>query len=99
VRGHRVVSEAAVVFAPWIAFLIIARDTLLRVEIGLVAALVASVVMAVLKLNRGIIMWVGLIFSTAATIAVLGFHNMWTIRHLGVMANGALALGSWITRH
>ena len=24
-------------------------------------------------------------------------HNMWTIRHLGVMANGALALGSWIT--
>jgi hypothetical protein len=56
-------------------------------------------VMAVLKLNRGIIMWVGLIFSTAATIAVLGFHNMWTIRHLGVMANGALALGSWITRH
>jgi hypothetical protein len=84
-------------FAPWIAFLIIARDTLLRVEIALVAALVASVVMAVLKLHRGIIMWVGLIFFSAATVAVVGFHNMWTIRHLGVMANGALALGSWIT--
>jgi len=84
-------------FAPWIAFLIIARDTMLRVEIGLVAALVASVVMAVLKLHRGIIMWVGLIFFSSASIAVLGFHNMWTLRHLGVMANGALALGSWIT--
>jgi len=33
-------------FAPWIVFLVIARDTLLRVEIGLAAALVASVVMA-----------------------------------------------------
>ena len=84
-------------FAPWIVFLVIARDTLLRVEIGLAAALVASVVMAILKLNRGIIMWVGLIFFTAATIAVVGFHNMWTIRHLGVIANGALALGTWIT--
>jgi hypothetical protein len=84
-------------FAPWIAFLIIARGTLERVEIGLVAALVLSVVMAALKLHRGIIMGVGLVFFTAATVAVLGFHNIWTIRHLGVLANGALALGSWIT--
>ena len=84
-------------FAPWIAFLIIARDTLARVEVGLVAALVLSVAMAALKLHRGIIMWVGLVFFTGATIAVIGFHNIWTIRHLGVMANGALALGSWTT--
>ena len=84
-------------FAPWIAFLIIARDSLMRVEIGLVAALVLSVVMAVLKLHRGIIMWVGLMFFTAAAVAVIGFHDIWTVRHLGVLANGALALGSWIT--
>ena len=84
-------------FAPWIAFLIIARDSLARVEIGLVAALGLSVLMAVLKLHRGIIMGVGLVFFTAATIAVLGFHNMWTVRHLGVLANGALAAGSWVT--
>ena len=84
-------------FAPWIAFLIIARDTLHRVEFGLLAALILSVVMAVLKLHRGIIMYVGLIFFTGATIAVLGFENVWTIRHLGVLANGALAIGAWIT--
>jgi hypothetical protein len=42
-------------------------------------------------------MWVGLVFFTGATIAVLGFHNLWTIRHLGVLANGALAVGSWTT--
>lgn len=84
-------------FAPWVAFLIVARGSLARVEIALGLALALSVVMAVLKLHRGIIMWVGLVFFTAATVAVVGFHNMWTLRHLGVMANGALALGSWGT--
>lgn len=38
---------------------------------------------------------VGLVFLTGATVAVLGFHNMWTIRHLGVMVNGAAAFTSW----
>ena len=42
-------------------------------------------------------MYVGVTFFTGATIAVLGFHNTWTIRHLGVLANGALAIGSWVT--
>ena len=85
------VESFIVSFAPWIAFLIIARDTLHRVGIGLVAALILSVVMAVLKLHRGIIMYVGVTFFTGATIAVLGFPTTWTIRHLGVLANGALA--------
>lgn len=84
-------------FAPWVAFLIIARGSLARVEIALVVALTLSVVMAALKLHRGIIMWVGLAFFTGATIAVLGFHNLWTVAHLGVLANGALALGAWGT--
>lgn len=84
-------------FAPWVAFLVIARGSLARVEIALLVALAMSVVMAVLKLHRGIIMWVGLVFFTAATVAVVGLHNMWTVRHLGVLANGALALGSWGT--
>lgn len=89
--------KLVVSFAPWIAFLIIAKDTLQRVEIGLVVALALTVLMAVLRLHRGIIMWVGLVFFTGATVAVLGFHNLWTIRHLGVLANGALAIGSWTT--
>ena len=84
-------------FAPWVAFLIIARGSLGRVEVALLVALALSVVMAAAKLHRGIIMWVGLVFFTAATIAVVGFHNMWTVGHLGVLANGALALGSWGT--
>jgi hypothetical protein len=84
-------------FAPWIAFLIIAKGTLLRVEIGLLVALALTVVMALLRLHRGIILWVGLVFFTGATIAVVGFHNLWTLKHLGVLVNGALAVGSWIS--
>ncbi|MBI5131888.1 MAG: hypothetical protein HZA66_20805 [Rhodopseudomonas palustris] len=84
-------------FAPWLSFLIIARDTLLRVEIGLSVALALTVVMGVLRLHRGIILWVGVVFFGAATIAVIGFHDSWTLRHLGVLANGALALGAWLT--
>ncbi len=89
--------KLVVSFAPWIAFLIIARDTLFRVQVGLVVALGLAVVMAVLRLHRGVVMYVGLVFFTAATVAVLVFHNMWTVKHLGVMANGALALGAWVT--
>lgn len=84
-------------FAPWLSFLFIAHDTLLRVKIGLAVALVLSVVMGVLRLHRGIILWVGLIFFTAATVAVFVFEDTWTLRHLGVLANGALAAGAWLT--
>jgi len=89
--------KLVVSFAPWIAFLIIAKDTMFRVEIGLVVALALTVLMAAFRLHRGVIMWVGLVFFAGATVAVLGLHNLWTIRHLGVLANGALAIGSWTT--
>lgn len=84
-------------FAPWIAFLLIAHDNLLRVKIGLVVALVLSIAMGLLRLHRGIILWVGLAFFTAATVAVIGFENRWVLQHMGVLANGALAAGAWTT--
>ena len=48
-------------FAPWLAFLIIAQGSLLRLKLGLVVALALSVVMGVTRLHRGIILWVGLL--------------------------------------
>ena len=84
-------------FAPWISFLIIAQGSLLRLKIGLVVALVLSVGMGVAKLHRGIILWVGLAFFTYATVAVVLFEDMWTVRHMGVLANGALAAAAWFT--
>ncbi len=84
-------------FVPWLAFLIIAQDTLFRLKLGLVVALLLSVAMGLARLHRGIILWVGLIFFSYATLAVAVFGDMWAVRHMGVLANGALAVGTWIT--
>ncbi len=67
-------------FAPWIAFLIIAHGSLLRLKLGLVIAFALCVVMGVTRLRRGVILWAGLCFFTFATIAVVMFENMWRLR-------------------
>ncbi len=84
-------------FAPWLSFLIIARDSLFRLKLGLVVALVLSVVMGITRLHRGVILWAGLLFFTYATVTVALLNNMWTAQHMGVMANGALAASTWLT--
>jgi len=84
-------------FAPWLSFLVIAQGSLFRLKLGLLIALALSIVMGLLRLHRGIILWTGLAFFTYAAVAVALLGNMWTAQHMGVLANGALALGSWIT--
>ena len=84
-------------FSPWLTFLAIAHDTPFRVKLGLIAGLILSIVMGIARLHRGIILWVGLIFFSAATVAVVVFEDTWALRHMGVLANGALAAGAWLT--
>lgn len=84
-------------FSPWLSFLVIARGSLDRLKLGLVVALALSVAMGVARLHRGIILWVGLLFFAGATLAVFVFNDMWTVRHMGVLANGALAASTWLT--
>jgi len=84
-------------FAPWLSFLLIARDSLFRLKLGLAVALVLSVVMGITRLHRGVILWTGLLFFTYATVAVALLNNMWTAQHMGIMANGALAASTWLT--
>jgi hypothetical protein len=84
-------------FLPWLAFLVIAHGSLFRLKVGLVVALVLSVVMGVAKLHRGVILWAGLLFFICATLAVVVFDNMWTARHTGIIANGVLAASTWLT--
>jgi len=83
------------VFTPWLCLLVIGQGSLLRLKIGLVTALVASVVMSLTGVHRGIIMVVGLVFFTCATVAVVLFDNIWTAVHMGMLAHGALALSAW----
>lgn len=84
-------------FAPWLSFMFIAQGSLLRLKIGLVVALVLSVVMGVLGLHRGVILWAGLAFFVYATAAVVGFEHVWTMKHMGILAHGTLALSTWYT--
>ncbi len=82
-------------WTPWIAFLIIAQGSLGRLRTGLVVALVLGVVLAAVKLFRGVLMWAALLFFAGALIAVFGLHNTWALKHLGVIANVMLATGAW----
>ena len=84
-------------FAPWISFLIIAQDSLLRVKIGLVVALVLTVGMSLAGLQKGMIRWASVLFFVYATIAIVIFDHAWTLQYLGVLANGALAIPAWLT--
>jgi hypothetical protein len=84
-------------FAPWLAFLVIAHDSVFRLKLGLVVALVLSIVMGVTGLHRGVILWAGLIFFTCTTVAVVGFDSAWATRYMGVLATGVLTGGVWLT--
>lgn len=84
-------------FLPWLAFLVIAHGSLFRLKLGLVVALVLSVVMGLARLHRGVILWAGLLFFIYATCAVVLLENMWTVQHMGILANGMLAASTWLT--
>ena len=78
-------------FAPWIAFLILAGPSLLRLKIAVVVASVITIAMWIGKFQKGIILWGSVLFFSWALIAIIGLQHMWTIRHLGVLSNGTLA--------
>ena len=84
-------------FAPWLAFLLIARDSLLRVNIGLIVGLALSIALGFARINKGIILWASLAFFACAVTAVTVLHDMWTLRYMGVLANGTLAAVMWLT--
>jgi len=84
-------------FAPWLAFLFIAHGSLFRLKVGLIIALLLSIIMGLMKLHRGVILWVGLVFFSVSTLAVVWLENMWTMRHMGILANSAMALATWYT--
>ena len=85
------------VFAPWIAFLVIANGSLFRLKLGIGVAAVLTVVMVVTRLHRGAIIWVGIVFFSYALVTVVVLDNMWTAIHMGILANGALAAGTWMS--
>jgi hypothetical protein len=84
-------------FSPWLAFMVIAQEGLFRLQLGLGVALVLSVILGLTGIHRGVILWAGLVFFSFASIAVIGFQDLWTIRHMAVLANGMLATATWFS--
>jgi vacuolar-type H+-ATPase subunit I/STV1 len=82
-------------FSPWLAFLFIAQGSMFRLKLGLVLSLALSLLMGLAKLHRGVILWVGLLFFSAAGVAVIGFESAWAARYMGMTANLALAGAVW----
>ncbi|EGV18970.1 hypothetical protein [Thiocapsa marina] len=84
-------------FSPWLAFMVIAHEGLFRLQLGLGVALAISVILGLTGIHRGVILWAGLVFFSLAGIAVIGFQDLWTIRHMGVLAAGMLATATWFS--
>jgi hypothetical protein len=84
-------------FAPWLAFLFIAHGSLFRLKLGLTIALVLSIGLGVARIHRGIILWLGLVFFSCASVAVIAFNSMWTVKHMSIVASGVLAAGTWLS--
>ncbi|MGB4335031.1 MAG: hypothetical protein WBJ41_09365 [Chromatiaceae bacterium] len=84
-------------FSPWLAFLVIAHGSLQRLQIGLVVALVLSIIMGITGMHRGVILWAGLLFFASATLAVVVFENLWVVHYMGLIASSVLAIATWLT--
>ncbi|MGD0230424.1 MAG: hypothetical protein ABSC19_08705 [Syntrophorhabdales bacterium] len=88
-------------FLPWIAFKVILLiplfDELLMVKIGITVAAAICVYQSYTGLNKGLIAWGSVSFFVASLVMVVGLTNIWYLYHLGVFANGTLALLTWIS--
>lgn len=84
-------------FAPWFAFWFIAGHSMLRLQIAVLVASVLVVIMAVMKIHRGMILWAGYAFFAFALVFVVWQQNHWVIQHLGILATGSLFVSTQLS--
>ncbi|MEW5735541.1 MAG: hypothetical protein AB1921_11835 [Thermodesulfobacteriota bacterium] len=83
-------------FSPWILFGIMAEPPLQRLELAVMICLALSLASGAGKLRKGFVLtWGTVVFFVAVFIAVNLLKNVWAMKHLGVLANGSLALIAW----
>ncbi|MFN7898504.1 MAG: hypothetical protein ACK5N0_02400 [Synechococcaceae cyanobacterium] len=73
-------------FSPWLALLVLAHGGLEGLRWGLLVGLVLSLTMGLARLQRGSILWTELGFFCLASLAVVGFHNLWIARPMAILA-------------
>lgn len=90
-------------FAPWIAFklillLPIAEELLVvKIKAGISAAALICAYRIFRGLDRGVIAWGSGLFFGLSMLMVVGLTNIWYMFHLGVFANGTLAVLAWFS--
>lgn len=68
-----------------------------RLQAGVCVAALMVIVMGITKLHRGLILWAGVVFFAFALVAVVLLKNQWVIRHLGIIASGALFIATLVS--
>lgn len=85
-------------FLPWIAFGALAGPSLIKLETALVVSLALTVAVGFRQLRLGFVLtWGTLLFFLVNTVLVLGFKNVWVMKHMGLLAPGTLAAIAWLS--
>jgi hypothetical protein len=84
-------------FAPWVAFLLIARDSLLRVKVGLIVGFALSIGLGAAKTNKGVILWASVVFLILCDDCSCRHERRVDACVAWVLANGTLATAMWFT--
>ncbi len=84
------ILQLLLAFLPWILFLLLSGHTLTSLSLSLAIAAAVSLIMALVKIQRGIITWMSILYFAVALVMVVGLKNMWFIEHISFLANGFL---------
>jgi hypothetical protein len=83
-------------FLPWILFGILAGPPLLRLEMALAVALLASLALGFKQLRQGFFLtWGSLLFFGLSFILVAVLKNLWVVEHMDLLARATLAAIAW----
>jgi carotenoid cleavage dioxygenase len=85
-------------FLPWIAFALLAGPSLLSLERAVVACFLIALVLGFNQLKKGFVLtWGSVAFFGANVILVVLLKNVWTMRHMGILAPLTLTAIAWIS--
>lgn len=85
-------------FLPWITFGALAGPSLVQLEIALGISLVLTILVGYRQLKKGFVLtWGTLLFFLINTVLVVGFKNVWIMRHMGILAPATLAGIAWLS--
>jgi hypothetical protein len=83
-------------FLPWILFGILAGPPLIRLEIAMAVALLASLALGYKQLRKGFFLaWGSLLFFSLSLMSVVFLKNLWVMEHMDLLARGTLAAIAW----